>query len=184
MEKTRTNKIVITLLSVGAVTLGISMSAYSWVFFEMQQTVTQIANITNETQILATQNAHAQTVRRIVRDTQDERSELDTYFLIEDDIVTFFADLENLGTSAGVNISVSSVKVGKPLDNDKFITPLTLTLESAGSLRQVFHTLALLEAYPKALQITQTRIVQHPSEDSWQGTFAITAIKIDTSASE
>tara|TARA_B100000900_G_scaffold366482_1_gene342390 strand:- start:209 stop:763 length:555 start_codon:yes stop_codon:yes gene_type:complete len=183
MKNERPNTFLIILVSAGIFAVLASSSIYTWLFFEVRATLTQVSVLAEEAQILATQNANTQTVRRIVRDMQEQITELNTYFLVEKEIVAFLEDVESLGEHAGTLIDVRTVRVKEAIDKDESIIPLELTLSSTGTLQQVFYALSLLEVYPKALTFERVAITQHPTDFSWSGVFNITVLQaaaIDT----
>lgn len=177
MKTSRPNTLLTLLVGFGVVSVLISSVAYVWLFLEVRSTITAVSTSAESAQLLAAQNAHTQTVRRIVRDTQKERDELNTYFLTENEIVEFLEDIENLGQHAGAPIDVRTVSVEDPIDKDESIVPLELTLHSTGTLQQLFYTLSLLEVYPKALTIERVSFSQHPTDFSWGGTFNIVVLQ-------
>ncbi|QSH39131.1 hypothetical protein JXR01_02375 [Candidatus Kaiserbacteria bacterium] len=180
MKNERPNTLLIILVSVGVFAVFASSFMYIWLFLEVRATLTQVSASAEEAQILATQNAHTQTVRRIVRDTQEQIGELNTYFLAEKEIVAFLEDIENLGEHAGAVIDVRTVSVEEAIDKDESIIPLELTLSSTGTLQQVFYTLSLLEVYPKALTFERVSLTQHPTDFSWNGVFNVTVLQAAT----
>jgi len=152
--------------------------AFGWLFAEVRSTVAHVKLSTEEAQLLVIKNAHTQTVRRVVRDTQKEREELNSYFVTEEEIVGFLERIEKLQAQTGTRIDIRSVGVGAPVDKDELITPLLLTLESKGTFQDVFYTLSLLEALPTALTVKSARITQNPTSLVWEGSFDVAVIKV------
>jgi Tfp pilus assembly protein PilO len=151
---------------------------YVWMFMAVRAELTQASLVAEEVQILAKKNAYTNTVRKVVRDTEALRSELDSYFVNEEDLVTFLNDLENLGDNAGAVVTVQSVQTGKRISKDASIEELRLALKADGSLENVFHLLSLIEAFPKAISLDKVRLTRRQTEGSWQGTFDVTVARV------
>lgn len=179
MKNLNQNNALFIIVGIGTIVTCITIVTYAWLFFEVNKTITQVTSAAEESQLLAAQNAHTQTVRRIIRDTQDSRKELNTFFLTDKEIVTFLEDMENLGVHANAPIAVQSVSVEDAIDKDGRVVPLELTLRSEGTLQQVFYTLSLLETYPKALNIGKVSLKQSPTDLMWEGVFNIVALQVD-----
>ena len=177
MHSARTNTalIVTAVLAVGM--LLVAVGAYAWIFTEVRSTVADVSLKAEETQLLTTQNAHTQTVRRVVRDTEASRAELNSFFVTEEGLVQFLEDIEAIGEDIGVRLIVDSVSAGKPIDKDAFLVPITLNLKTEGTFKNVFHMLELLEAFPKVLTIERTRLTQHPTNLQWTGTYQLIVIQ-------
>lgn len=178
------NTFLLILLVIGLVVTVVSITTYGWLFAKVGDTASRATITAEEAQLLATKNAHTQTVRRVVRDTQTQRQQLDSYFVTEPEFVSFLEEIESLGASAGAPIQVQSVGIGKPIDKDELVVPLELDLRSEGTLRGVFHVLTLLEAYPKVMHVRSARITQHPTDLNWVGAFNVEVIQVNTSGVE
>jgi Na+-translocating ferredoxin:NAD+ oxidoreductase RnfG subunit len=176
------NTLLVILAIVGMVSVGMSAAVYFWLFAKVQDTVAQAARTTEEAQVLTITNDRTQTVRRIVRDIQQERNELNTYFVTEDGIVTFLEDVENLTADTGAEVRVQSVAEGSPIDKDGMVASLQVTIALQGTFQEVFHSLALLEKFPKAMTMREVRIIQNPTEARmWKAEVNIYVTKIDVS---
>ena len=172
------NTPLVILVGVSVVALGISSATYMWLFTKVNDTIREAAIISESAQLLSAQNAYTQTIRKIVRDTSDEREKINSYFVTDEGLVSFLEDIEGLGTRAGVNLEVQSVSVGNTIDKDGLVSPLRLSLESEGTITEIYYILSLLEAYPKALSVRRVQIYQRPDTLVWVGTFDIEVIKV------
>ncbi len=159
-------------------TLLAATSAYVWLFLEVRHTLSEVTNTAEDARFVAARNAHTQTVRRIIRDTEMERAELDSYFLREEDIVTFLGNVEELGIYVGAPITVQSVSAEEAIDTDERIVPLRLVLSSEGALQELFYLLQLLETFPAAVQVQKVQITQDAKDRAWNGTFHITVLRL------
>ena len=150
----------------------LSVAAYAWLFTEVRSLVAEVAIAAEEASILSTQNKNTQTIRRVVRDTKEERAELQSYFVNEDELVSFLEKLEAVGVRTGAPLSVENVGARGAVDKDGLIVPLSLSLRATGTFRQVVHTLALVEAFPKVLSLERVRLSQLPDE-GWQAIYEV-----------
>ena len=178
MKYAKENIFLITVAAVSVCGMVVAFGLYIWVFSQVRATITQASLMSEELQLLATQNTHTQTIRRLVRDTQEEQTKLDTYFVNEESLVAFLEDLEDIGMRTGVVLSVESVSVGQAVDKDELLIPLILNVKSTGSFQSVVHTLALLESLPQATQITQARLTQSSENASWNGLYSLSVLQI------
>lgn len=178
MSTTKLPSSLLFLTALSVVSMLILFVAYVWLFAEVHSTIDEGAHIAQEAQLAATRNAHTQTVRRVVRDTQQERAVLDTYFASEEDIVDFLEEFESIGSAAGTVFRVQSVSLGNTLDADERLIELTLTTQASGTFARVVHTLALLESFPKAARVDAVRIVENPETGEWLGTFDVVVVQI------
>ena len=176
MFRAATTLIFVALLSVAIAVCCIA--GYVWLFSAVRGTVEDAARTAQEAALLSTRQAHAQTVHRVVRDSQTQRDKLSSYFVTDDTVVDFLGDIEALSVRTGVSLSVSSVTVGDPVDTDGAVVPLTLLLTTRGSMSDVFYTLALLEAYPKALFVRDMRFTQREDGTLWDARYDVVVMRI------
>ena len=155
---------VVALLSVGA---------YVWLFIEVRTLVADVAVAAEEANVLSAQNKNTQTIRRVVRDTKNERAELQTYFVSEEELVAFLEELEVISTHTGSVITVQSVSAQKAIDKDDLLVPLALSLRASGTFTQVVHTLALIETFPKVLNLERVSFTQSANDGLWRGSYEV-----------
>ncbi len=166
------------LVGVSLVALAISSATYMWLFIKVNDTIREVAIVSESAQLLSAQNAYTQTIRKIVRDTSSERDKINSYFVTDEGLVSFLENIEGLGTRAGVSLEVQSVSVGDSIDKDGLVSQLRLSLESEGTIKEIYYILSLLEAYPKALSVRRVQMNQRSDTLAWVGTFDIEVIKV------
>ena len=176
--ETQKNSVLIILSIVAAIVASVAVAAYIWIFIVVNDISARAEVISEEVELLTVKNDHTQMVRRVVRDTQKERTELNGYFVTEEEIVTFLEDIEGLGYYSDADIVVQTVETGKPVDKDGLVIPLRITLKAEGRFREVFHTLMLIEALPKVLMVEGARITENNTKQIWEGFFDITTMQI------
>lgn len=175
---TRTHTALALAALVSAVCALVCAAGYVWLFAAVRDTVRSASLAAEEAALLSTRQAHAQTVQRVVRDSQTQRTALNTYFITDDTVVDFLGDIEALSRETGAALGVSAVAVGEPVDTDGAMVPLMLSLTTRGTLSDVFYTLALLEAYPKALVVRDARFTQQEGGTLWEAQYDVVVMRI------
>ncbi len=166
------------LLTAGALLLSAVGSAYVWSFLEVRSIVENVATISAKAELWASSNENAQVVRRSVREIQAQREVLDTYFIKEDEIVSFLDDIEEIGDHARLPIEVIAVESGIPIDKDGLIRPLSISLRVSGELEDIFYALAMLEAMPRAVSVDGVGLTQEREEGTWIGEVKVVVTQI------
>jgi len=110
----------------------------------------------------------------IIKDTVEDRAELDTLFVSDDDVVGFIREIEILGQVAGVSVIVKTVAVID--DESKFAETLSLRLENEGSWANSMHFLSLVEALPYFIFIDRYNINKGGSGE-WTSGFDLNVLK-------
>ena len=180
MQSSRSHTGLIIFAIIGIVGICASGVAYWYMFFNVRSAIAEVSFVSEEAQLLATKNAHTQTVRRIVRDTQAQRDELASYFTNEAHIVDFLEGIERLRSQTGATLRIQSVNVGDSIDKDGLVAPLQLAIDTEGTLQEVFYTLKLLESYPLAMHVEKVRLVQDAEELTWKGDFDVVVIQSES----
>lgn len=180
MNLFKKNALLMILVGISLVALVISFTTYAWLLVKVNDTIREAALASENVQLLAAKNAYTQTIRKIVRDTTDEREEINSYFITDEKLVSFLENIEGLGTRAGAGLEVQSVSVGDAIDKDGLVSPLKLSLKSEGTITEIYYILNLLEAYPKALSVKRVQMNQQADTLTWVGVFDIEVIKVLT----
>lgn len=113
----------------------------------------------------------------LVGDTQAERTELISYVLPSDGVISFLALIEDLGAEQGLVTETKSITV-EPLSKKDFES-LTLTLEVRGTYERVQHMLDLIETLPYQIDINTVSI--RAEGNVWVGSFDLQVTKFSES---
>ncbi len=119
-------------------------------------------------------------VKALVRETEDERRELEAHLLRRDDPTPFLTLLEGLGNTAGVTVEVSSLTEvtepeGKEIAFGGLGSPrVTATVEIEGGFAQLYHFLRLVELMPYALTIERVALERNSEDQNWSGILSLT----------
>lgn len=132
-------------------------------------------------QVRAEENSAA-SMQHLLVDTREERQKLDSYFIAEDDVVSFIESVEGLADTVGVAISVNSVGVEETTDAERF-EYVRVNAAAEGSFKNLYWLLSLIEHMPMKLEVRQVYLEERPAEDGkgsagWKLTFTIRALKI------
>lgn len=111
--------------------------------------------------------------RSILRGTENERKELEKYFLYQGNEVAFIEKIESLGDISGSRVSFTSV------DSEKEI--FKANLSATGGFKEIYHLLSLLETMPFQISVKRLSlgklatigILQGKNQGEWSGEFSI-----------
>lgn len=117
-------------------------------------------------------------------EVEEERKELDSYFLAQDGLIDLLGTFEDLGNSHGAELEVASVNevaVSLPKSVSQAATQthpaLKLSITIAGSWAAVFHTTALLESFPLPITVEDMTFEKTRGSDEvtpqWQATMQL-----------
>ncbi|MFC1721074.1 hypothetical protein ACFLY0_02190 [Patescibacteria group bacterium] len=167
-KKTQRALLVAIVLNVIAIVF------FAGAFFMVAKKELAIANVIEEIQNEYVRIEKKQSTKNIVRDTHEERKQLNTYFIEQDTVVHFIETIEELGTFAGVDLVLEAVDVtsGK---NAK----LSIRVSAKGSWEDLIYFLALSESSLLHIDIDSANVVKikeglEDEEGYWSGDFIIT----------
>lgn len=105
--------------------------------------------------------AHAERLSAIVRDTEDERAELERFLRL--DIVATAEEFERIGAQAGAKVAVTGAlpDPGTSLQGGGTLRWITLSLFAEGTYAALVRTISLYEDLPYALEITRFDLEQN-----------------------
>ncbi len=153
------------------------LALYLWMSNTVRDTFVQIGTLQANLNTIVETNAHAKTVRALVRDSTTARAELLEYFVTDDALVAFLEAVKALSSGVGVSTSVSSVRPGKILDKEETLETITITLETTGTFAHSVHFLALLEQYPRVVQVSSARLTQN-DDGAWSGLCSVVLTRV------
>lgn len=166
----------------------VSMVAYISFFNHIKGKNEAISIIANEIDIAIQKEIKLKSIKNLIADTENDRKQLETYFVTDDKIVDFIEEVENIGKYAGADVEIMSVSIG----DDKSQTEeqntatelLHLGFKVNGKWSDVFQFFALLEKLPFKIDIAKANLEaiykdanNGISSSDWKGFFNITAVK-------
>jgi len=105
-----------------------------------------------------------QSERHVISDTKQKREKLQSYFITEEEAVSFIEQLETLSTVAGVSLSISSVDVKKE--------GLSVQLNTESAWTETYHFLTLVESMPLKVSIDQARF-RYNGNGVWNTSYTV-----------
>jgi hypothetical protein len=136
-------------------------------------------------ELAASQEESVRAMKNLVRESEDERNELEGYLLSRDNPAYFLELLEDLGDDSGVRVTVSALteESAAPKGDD---TPMFggvgdprihVQLEAVGGFAELYHFVTLLEHMPYAATVRTVRLGRTESASLWE---AIVGISVYT----
>lgn len=113
----------------------------------------------------------------IIRDTEEERVELDSRFVKDEEVVDFIKLIENIGEKTGVVVDIKTVSV---IDTDfGFSEALGLQVEYIGNWSETMHFLSLIEELPFSIEIISFSSDKKEGDELlWQSSLGIEVLKL------
>lgn len=178
MRITKTAQLIILL----ALVMIAGVAGYYMFFVEIRDSNQAISLRTNELNTNFSKGEELRTLENIARDTKEDRTKLDSFFITEDDIVVFLENIESLEGDTGANISVESISK-KQVEESSIIEKLDLNITVNGTWRSVYHFLVLLESLPYHVVFSKVQYTGSVSsleevEDEWRGSFSFSVTKL------
>lgn len=182
MNKFKATKQILALTTILAIA---SIVFYVLFFNALKNKNEEISLILNVTDTAIQRELKLRSVGEIIKDTEDEREKLDTYFVADDHVVDFIESIEELGRYVGVDIETVSVNINDNLKTKDSISEiLNLSIETRGDWEDVFYFLALMEKMPFRIDIANAdlyAVYRNDGKDtsvSWKGFFNINVFKL------
>ena len=175
MKKFFVDTNTIQIFFVTLILSAVFMAAYFFLFQIIRNGSEIIAQLNADKELQLQLKQRYLSNRSFLNSIISERAELDSYFVSEDDIVTFLEDVEVLGKKTGTTVTVDSVSEDEKLTNDTMFGKLNISIQSTGSWQGSIHTLSLLESMPKSVTIRSARIsvASGGEEQIWRGVYEV-----------
>ena len=144
----------------------------------------EAATILNEIDSVLLVDQQLRDAQNFIRDTEDDRAKLNSYFVSNEGIVDFLEVIEGLEQYAEVEVSIKTIGEN---DTGEFesVEQLELNLTAEGSWGAVYHFFALLESLPHSIDMSRVQfnsigenVNGEDTTDKWRGIFILSADKI------
>ena len=155
MNQTR-NSIILCASSVLFFVLIVVLYVYgfSWVKNENEYTSSLASQLTTETQ----QQDNERRLAQAIKDTDSDRTKLNSYFVTGDASVQFLGTIEGYGDASGAVAKFTSV------DYDAKKNELTMLLHITGTFKNVYQTILMLEDAPYEFDFQQINFSRDVSQ--------------------
>lgn len=158
--KKSTKTILITALVLNIV----AGAGYMLLYGQVQNVFARMDTLSSRvTQLLMLQDKE-KNERHIVLDTQQSRDKLNTYFITEEDTVSFIERIETLAQTAQTNLNIDAVNIKEE--------GLEVMVTTSGSWDSVFHFISLIEAMPFRISVKNTTL-RYTQESGWTGSLSV-----------
>lgn len=178
MEKTK--KIFIFALVLGVLSLGIGMASVSLFIRESKE----LFSAKEELGLRQSQKEAEFSMKKLLSETEEERENIDNYFIKTDDIVSFIESIESLSRVTNTSISVNSVSIEEGKETDVF-EYVVLNVEAQGVFSDLYWLLSLVEKMPYKISVNTINFGRLPSgestspSDRWNIDFSIRVLKLN-----
>lgn len=187
-----TKKIFLSLVAINVVVFG----TYAFLFWKIVDRSQTTMALTAEEVSDRQKNDALQAIKMSLNENKDFISQIDSFFIAPDGVVSFITFLEKLGRDSGVTISVGSVAVSPDSKDPKdFKEYLRLKLEVDGTWQNTIYFLSRLENLPYRVQFDSAALSlqgvsdeinfeeegalrKRVPEESWKGIFDIRLLKL------
>jgi hypothetical protein len=170
-------KKTLNILIVSVITLLVSILLYTLLFLTIGQSREKLINLESTLEQVVLEEQQYLSQKILLKDTQEDRVELDSYFLTEAGIATFLEEIEMLGEDANVLVNIDSVDV-RGSEDEEISDVLDVALDVSGNWVSLFHYLSLMESLPLALTVEKSAMsISGSGEEGsvdWKGSFDIT----------
>jgi len=165
MNNTSTSKKILTILTLISVSVA---SLYGFVYWSMYKDSKNVALLITQSSTDFEKNERIRLAKIELAKNDDFISKIDSYFIPKDGVVTFINEIENLGKSANVSTTISSIEpvIVNEKEKDNFKETLSVKLESVGSWQNVYQFVSLLESTPYGIVIDEVQIKLMDSTDT------------------
>lgn len=157
LKKNYTVLIIVILLDVGAI------GAYYTLYGRIINLNREIASTTTAIQSFERKEETFASLKTIVKDTEDERAKLESYFVANDDTASFIEKVEGLAHSKGLEFTVASISAAAGT--------LNLQIEATGMWSDLMNFYTLLERMPYQTSFGDAKFTY--AKPLWKGDFSL-----------
>ncbi len=128
----------------------------------------KLPTIDSLNQRLASAQASSKTsaaVSRTIKDSQDERSRLDLYFITKDTTQNFIEELDSTASQSNVTMAITSLSVSKD-GSPASPSFLKFDLRADGGFADVYHFLTAIESLPYKVRIEAVKVARLGGDDT------------------
>ncbi len=170
-NKQKTIWILVGVVSLTFVLVGV----YGYSFYKVKETSENASLVSDELNEYLSKEGTINILKTSVRDTEEERKKINTYFVARDDIPDFARKIEALGEMSGTDLDITGLR--------KQGDVLLFDLSSDGGFQNTMQLISLIESLPFKVEImkayidvVETEISEEEgggTRRSWNGNFSI-----------
>ncbi len=189
---TRIKKIFILCVIMNVVVFGV----YTFLFLDIKAKNEKVYDLLSEADRDIKKDETLRAVKYSLSENKNFISQIDSFFVPQDGVVSFIDTLERLELNSGIDLGISYVSVETNTKNkNDFKEVLNLRLDGEGSWQNLFHFLSLLENLPYRIEFNSVSFVLSGASDSilfsgsdglrvrapsefWKGSFEVLVYKL------
>ncbi len=150
----------------------IAISAFVYMFYLIKEETNIVYALNGKIKNIENRVQEINSTKRLIFDTKNDVSILNSYFIYSDNVVGFIKSIETLGKEAKVSLSLNSVDI-----SGEDSSSLSLQFTTQGSWDGSVYLLALLESMPVKINIGKVNLIKRPASDNkkpyWYGEFSV-----------
>lgn len=167
----------IQFFAISVLILAVSASAYVYMYRHMAEVRMELTELVNEV-------AHAEALARnkqatldLLSATEQNRTEMQQYFVSTKDPTEFLGLIESSAKDAGVFLEVESIRVDDTSSEEDMrgLSGMTVVFTTRGGWKETYHLLMLLEHLPYVTHIENATIALDAggNQGIWAGSFRL-----------
>lgn len=161
----------------------VSVTSYTLLFLEIKEKTREASLIVSELDLEAQRDVRLRSIQNIIKDTEQQREQLNVYFVKDDAVVAFIETIESLGDKSGAEVEVTSVNIEERNSEGSSSQFLRLTFSATGAWDEVFYLFSLVELLPYKMEVKRASFESRKSgtikSNVWNGSFSIAVAKSD-----
>jgi hypothetical protein len=177
MKNNKIQRLLVIFFLINVILFGI----YGHLLYSMQTKNKETAALYTASHEEDSDKEKIRELSRVLEDTKKERDNLSEYFVANTNAVTFIEQIEKVGKTAGVELTVLSVS-----DETKENGVVELGFSAIGGFTHLYHLIAIVESMPYKVVIKKADIQktmektagQHGGQKEgavmWAGNFTVT----------
>ena len=167
----------------------ITTATYIVFFIGIKNKNESISLVANEIDIALEKEVKLKSIKNLIKDTENDRAKLNAYFVVDDKVIDFIEDIENLAKDTNVDLKVMSIDINDDGNNtpqqNNISELLQLNLKVAGLWDNLFHFISLVDELPFRVDISKVNLqVVYDSNNKdknptdWEGMFVVSVLKL------
>lgn len=165
---------------ISAVVVLFVISGYVTFFLIIKHKNEQVSLFSQEIELYTNRENSIRNADKIAEDFKEDIEKLNSYFLTEDNVVSFIETIEDFGQKSDVEIKIGSVDVAQPNSKKSTDSTLTLRVDAKGSWSSVLTFMEYIENTTYSIDLNKVALSSVSSVVPFFGTKDVSISK-DTS---
>ncbi|HEY4490262.1 MAG TPA: type 4a pilus biogenesis protein PilO [Candidatus Paceibacterota bacterium] len=152
-------------------------SAFIYTLLQIKAEQNRVKLLLSEVNSNAAKEENFKKIKNFLQENSILISEVDSYFVSSDGVVSFIEKLESLGRSFGLGTVIESVMVNSQNKTD-FKEELRITVRVNGSWTNVMNFVASAENLPYKVTIQRINLARDEEAKNWRGALDLRVLKL------